>query len=210
MRPFASVESTFSYLGYAGPRMAATAASPIGRLRRALDRALPRTPQGFAALATAVVVVMWVNVASGALVRVTGSGLGCPDWPGCHGRPVPPMAGHALIEFSNRLIALTGIVLALVAFAAARRAGADRRNRRIALAIALLMLAQAPLGALTVLFDLNPLLVISHFLVAVVVVALSAVLWQRADLAAVRSSVHASGRAGSARSRSARRSPASG
>jgi len=161
----------------------AASAPAAARLRRGFDRLVPATPAGFATLSLALVGVMWLNIASGALVRVTGSGLGCPDWPLCEGRPVPPLAGHAVIEFSNRLIALVAIVMALLAYAAARRVS-DRAGRALALTIGLGTLGQAPLGALTVLFDLHPVLVMTHFLVAIVVAGLSALLWARADVVA--------------------------
>src|SRR3954454_17124423 len=140
---------------------------PAAAGRRALGRAgarvLPTTALGFGRLAAFLAFAMWLNIASGAFVRLTNSGLGCPDWPACHGRPVPPASYHAVIEFSNRLVAAVGIGSALVAYAAARRLG-DRVNRRLALAVALVTLGQAPLGALTVHFHLNPYLVMSHFL----------------------------------------------
>jgi cytochrome c oxidase assembly protein subunit 15 len=139
---------------------------------------LPASADGFARLTTLLAAAMWLNVASGAWVRVTGSGLGCPDWPGCHGRPYPPQSYHSLIEFSNRVIAVCGIAIAIAAWIAAKRT-ADRTARWLAGGIALGSLGQAPLGALTVHFHLNPLLVMSHFLLAVVLLGLAAVLAAR-------------------------------
>src|SRR4051812_29242834 len=154
-----------------------TAARPPAR--RALSYLLPRTALGFGQLAAFLAAVMWLNIASGSFVRLTDSGLGCPDWPACHGRPVPPASYHAVIEFSNRLVAAIGIGAALYAFAAARRRH-EPRARRLALGVALVTLAQAPLGALTVHFHLNPYLVMSHFLVAVVALGLATWLWAEA------------------------------
>ena len=111
-------------------------------------------------------------------MRLTGSGLGCPDWPLCKGQPVPPFNYHPVIEFSNRAIALAGIVTAVLAYLSARQVG-DRTARRLAGGVALLTFAQIPLGAVTVLFDLHPLLVMSHFLVAVTATGLAAVLLAR-------------------------------
>ena len=91
---------------------------------------------------------------------------------------MPPLDYHPAIEFSNRMIALAGILAALLTWLSARRI-ADRTARRLAGGTALLTFGQIPLGALTVLFDLHPLLVMSHFLVAVVATGLAAALWAR-------------------------------
>ena len=159
----------------------------LDTLRRRV--ALPRSAVSMRRLSLVLVVVMWVNIASGALVRVTGSGLGCPNWPTCSGaRPIPAVDQHAIIEFSNRLVAFAGIVIAIVAWLAARRL-VDRRSARLAAACALLTIGQAPLGALTVLFDLNPVLVLSHFLVAIVATACATALWAGLDRRAVHTAV---------------------
>ena len=123
-----------------------------------------------------LVVVTWialfVNFCSGALVRVTNSGLGCPDWPLCNGRATPPFAGHAVIEFSNRVLAGGVIVLTILLAIAGRRHG----QRRLALAIAIGTFAQGPLGGITILVDLHPIAVASHFLLAIIVFTLATVL----------------------------------
>jgi cytochrome c oxidase assembly protein subunit 15 len=146
--------------------------------QRARRRVIAHDARTFERFAQVLVVVMFLNIASGAFVRLTGSGLGCPDWPGCHGRPVPPFDYHPVIEFSNRAIALCGILAALLTYLSARRV-ADRTARRLAAGVALLTFGQIPLGAITVLFDLHPLLVMSHFLVAVLATGLAAVLFGR-------------------------------
>ena len=64
----------------------------------------------------------FVVIASGAFVRLTGSGLGCENWPSCGDRPYPEQGFHAFVEFGNRLIALVGIVMTLVTLVASRRA----------------------------------------------------------------------------------------
>jgi heme a synthase len=150
--------------------------APVAAPRRLAGRILPRTAAGFGWLCAGLVLAMWLNIASGAFVRLTNSGLGCPDWPTCTGHPVPPASYHAVIEFSNRLIAGFAIVMALTAYVAARRLQRPLQ-RRLALAVALVTLGQAPLGALTVHFHLNPYLVMSHFLVAVVALGLATWLW---------------------------------
>jgi heme a synthase len=146
--------------------------------QRARRGAIAQDAQGFERMARLLVVAMFLNIASGAFVRLTGSGLGCPDWPGCKGRPVPPLDYHPAIEFSNRLIALAGILAALLTYLSARKVG-DRTARRLSGGVALLTFGQIPLGAVTVLFDLHPLLVMSHFLVAVLATGLAAVLFAR-------------------------------
>jgi cytochrome c oxidase assembly protein subunit 15 len=149
-----------------------------GLARRARRRIVARDAESFARISLLLVVVMFFNIATGAFVRLTGSGLGCPDWPACKGRPVPPFSYHPVIEFSNRAIALVGLVIALVAYLSARKVG-DRTARRLAGGVALLTFGQIPLGAITVLFDLNPVLVMSHFLVAITATGLAAVLFAR-------------------------------
>jgi cytochrome c oxidase assembly protein subunit 15 len=106
-------------------------------------------------------------VLTGAAVRITGSGLGCPDWPKCYGGTVPPLDVHAVIEYGNRL--LTGFV-GLAVIAAAVLAFFRRPYRwHLALFGALLPLGvvgQAILGALVVKYHLAPGLVMSHFILS--------------------------------------------
>lgn len=137
----------------------------------------PVSPERFLRLAVAAVVALGLVVASGAFVRLTGSGLGCGDnWPRCGSSPFPAQDFHAIVEFGNRIVALGGIAAALVAWLASRRvANLDRRVRLAALGAFLGTIAQIPLGGLTVILELHPLAVMSHFLLALVVVALSVV-----------------------------------
>ena len=144
----------------------------------------PVSPERFLRLAVAAVVALGLVVASGAFVRLTGSGLGCDNWPRCGSTPFPAQDFHAIVEFGNRVIALGGIAAALVAWLASRRVeGLDRRVRLTALGAFLGTVAQIPLGGLTVILELHPLAVMSHFLLALVVVALSVVValeaWSR-------------------------------
>ncbi len=126
----------------------------------------------FVELASAAVLTLWVVVTSGAVVRLTASGLGCDNWPRCGDKPYPEKGGHAAIEFGNRLVALVGIALTVIVWLAARRVeGLPRRVRNVALATALGTIAQIPLGGITVLLGLNPIAVMSHFLLALVVLA---------------------------------------
>jgi len=117
-------------------------------------------------------VTLWVVVTSGAVVRLTASGLGCDNWPRCGDKPYPETGGHAAIEFGNRMVALVGIALTIATWLVARRVeGMPRWVRHVALATALGTIAQIPLGGVTVLLDLHPVAVMSHFLLALLVVA---------------------------------------
>jgi heme a synthase len=130
----------------------------------------------FARIATASLLALGLVVASGAFVRLTGSGLGCDNWPRCGDTPFPAADFHALVEFGNRIVALAGLLASLAAWLASRRVeGLAPWVRRVALAAFLGALAQIPLGGVTVMLGLHPLAVMSHFLLALVVVGLSVV-----------------------------------
>ena len=120
-------------------------------------------------------IAMFFVVTSGAFVRLTASGLGCDHWPRCGTAPFPTEGNqHAIIEFSNRLVAVVGIGFALATWLAARKvAGLSSLARRSALGALLGALAQIPLGGLTIRLHLHPLAVMSHFLLALIVLALS-------------------------------------
>ena len=126
----------------------------------------------FVQISATAVFTLWVVVTSGAVVRLTASGLGCDNWPQCGNKPFPEKGGHAAIEFGNRMVALVGIVLTVITWLVARRvAGLPRWVRNVALATALGTIAQIPLGGITVLLDLHPVAVMSHFLLALTVLA---------------------------------------
>ena len=121
---------------------------------------------------------IYLNIVSGALVRVTNSGLGCPDWPLCEGKATPPMQFHGLIEFSNRVIAFAVIVAAILLAIAAWRSIRQHSKWlfRGSLSIGILTFMQGPLGGLTVLLDLHPIAVMSHFVVALIELVILVVL----------------------------------
>ena len=130
----------------------------------------------FVQLATVTLVALFAVVTSGAFVRLTGSGLGCENWPLCGDKPYPEQGYHAFVEFGNRVVALVGILLALVSWLASRRVLGLRRGVRLAALAAFLgTVAQIPLGGVTIMLDLHPLAVMAHFLLALLVVALAVV-----------------------------------
>jgi heme a synthase len=131
------------------------------------------TSARFRALALGAAAMLWVIVASGATVRLTASGLGCRHWPGCQpGNPFPERGYHSWVEFSNRLVASVTIAFTLLSWLGARLvSGLPRWTRLLALATFLGTFAQAPLGAITVYTDLNPLLVLTHLLLSLAVLA---------------------------------------
>lgn len=151
--------------------------NPLGPLGRLVPAALSTT-RGFRALAFANLAFLWVIVPSGAAVRLTGSGLGCPEWPLCdEGGIVPANGAHGVIEFSNRVFSAVVMVSTILTWLVARRlAGRPRTPRRLALAAMLMSVGQIPLGGLTVLTDLHPLMVSSHFLLSMAALAVATVL----------------------------------
>ena len=141
--------------------------------RAARVRGFELSARAFLVVAVASAVSLYLIVVSGAVVRLTASGLGCESWPGCQpGAFFPESGHHSWVEFGNRIVALFPITLTLLAFIAARRTpGAPRWAAWVALATFVGTIGQAPLGLVTILSDLNPLLVASHFLLALVVLA---------------------------------------
>jgi cytochrome c oxidase assembly protein subunit 15 len=153
-----------------------------------------RAPRWVRRVYVANLVAQGAIVVTGAIVRLTGSGLGCPTWPQCtEGSFVPTSSQvegfHKFIEFGNRLLTFVLALLAIAAIVAAivdarrrRRAGLPARPvlTRLAVVPFLGTVAQAVLGGITVLTGLSPLVVGAHFLLSMVLVALCTVLVQRA------------------------------
>jgi heme a synthase len=135
------------------------------------------TPTRYAQLALASAVSLYLIVLTGAAVRLTGSGLACQSWPGCQeGAFFPAIGEHSSIEFGNRVMALFPIALSLGAWLFAyRTTGLGRWVRWLAAITFLGTIAQAPLGLLTIRLDLHPLMVATHFLLALVVLATATV-----------------------------------
>jgi heme a synthase len=128
-----------------------------------------------------------VIVFTGALVRLTGSGLGCEDWPRCNqSKFVDVSSGHTLIEQANRLF--TGVVSASVILAVlvSHRVRPKRRDL-VALAWSLVVgvVAQVIIGGIVVLTGLNPYANMAHFLVSLLLIGSALVLYRRAAVSAI-------------------------
>jgi cytochrome c oxidase assembly protein subunit 15 len=139
--------------------------------------ALVVSPVRFRQIALAAAWMLVVIVATGATVRLTASGLGCEHWPGCQpGDPFPKKGYHSYVEFSNRVVAFFTVLTTLVlAVAALRTPGLLRAVKILAWAVFVGTLGQAPLGAVTVYFHLNPYLVISHLLLSLLILGLAVI-----------------------------------
>jgi len=125
----------------------------------------------FRRLAGLAVFALWLIVSTGAVVRLTRSGLGCEHWPGCEpGRPFPEKDYHAYVEFGNRLVGgVTIFVTLALAVGGWFTRGLPRWARWLAVGVFAGTLAQAPLGAITVYANLHPALVIPHLLLSIAV-----------------------------------------
>ncbi len=148
--------------------------------RRCAQR-LQTSPERYHQIATAALVLLVVIVFTGAAVRVTGSGLGCPKWPKCSQTGLYNPSGlHGFIEFGNRLFTFP---VSLAAFAAAFFSFFRVPRRRDLCVLAVLLplgvVAQAVLGGLTVLYELRPGFVMGHYsLSLLIIVAAWALYWR--------------------------------
>ena len=140
------------------------------------------SPQTFRRIAFAVVVALVLTIISGAAVRLTGSGLGCPDYPGCtKASVVAPLQAHAWIEFGNRLInAMVTIASIGVLVAALRRSPRRRDLTVLSVGVLVGLIAEVILGAVVVYSKLDPVVVTIHFLLGLVFLAVAVVLHERA------------------------------
>jgi len=136
-------------------------------------RGLTISAQTFRRAALANVLWLFVIVSSGATVRLTGSGLGCEHWPGCNaGTRIFPTGYHSYVEFSNRVVSGVAVFVALGTWLLAFARPLPSWVRWVAGGAFVGTLAEAPLGAITVKYHLNPWLVGSHFLLSIVVLML--------------------------------------
>ncbi|MDP5182446.1 COX15/CtaA family protein [Blastococcus sp. BMG 814] len=139
------------------------------------------SPTTVSRVALANVLANGAIVLTGGVVRLTGSGLGCPTWPRCTTESfvtTPEMGIHGVVEFGNRLLTFVLTVLAVALVVVVVRS--PRRDLRPLAVVAFLGIpAQGAVGGVTVLTGLNPWTVAAHFLVSMGLVALTTVLWLR-------------------------------
>ncbi len=142
------------------------------------------SPRAYRRISLVALVALAFIVVTGAGVRLTGSGLGCPNWPTCDdGRIVAPLEYHAMVEFVNRTV--TGAVSVTVILAVL--GSLIRRPRRpdlvwLSLGLVAGVIGQIVLGGLVVLFHLAPPLVMGHFVVSMLLLADATVLLHRAGV----------------------------
>ena len=137
-----------------------------------MDTALRRLSRRLWPLAVANLAANIAIVVTGAAVRLTGSGLGCPTWPRCtdasyvaHGE----LGLHGAIEFGNRMLTFALAAVAILCFLAAL-GSRHRRATRLALVVGLGIPLQAVIGGITVLTGLNPWIVAGHFLLSMAMI----------------------------------------
>jgi cytochrome c oxidase assembly protein subunit 15 len=146
------------------------------RTTRARERFLTVSPATFRRLVYAALAALFLIVVSGATVRLTGSGLGCENWPRCGETFLPPKDYHAVVEFGNRVVGVAVGLTTLVAAAAALRAPfLPAWLRWATVALPFSVLAQGVLGGITVILELHPLIVMGHFLLSLAALALALV-----------------------------------
>lgn len=159
------------------------AAPPTGRRRTWVP-----SERAIRGLAVASLVSQVGIVVTGGAVRLTGSGLGCPEWPRCTPGSLgatPEMGIHGLVEFGNRLMTfvLGAIALAtLAAVLATLRSGRPRRDLVVPAVVLLLGIpAQAVIGGMAVWYELNPWVVMLHFMCSAALIGVATVLVRRAQ-----------------------------
>jgi cytochrome c oxidase assembly protein subunit 15 len=140
------------------------------------------TPEQYLRFAYVALGALTLIVLTGAAVRLTGSGLGCPTWPKCYGNVYPPLKTHALIEFSNRLITAPVSIAAGAAWLAAVRRRPYRRDLVwLGALLPLGVVAQAVLGGFTVKGQLDYGWVMGHFALSMLILVAAVVLVWRAS-----------------------------
>ncbi len=140
------------------------------------------TAAQYVLIARAALVALTLIVLTGAAVRLTGSGLGCPTWPKCYGSYYPPLNTHAVIEFSNRVVSVPVVIAAGLAWVGALRRRPYRRDLVwLGGLLPLGVVAQAVLGGFTVKGALDYGWVMGHFALSMLILLAAAVLVWRAS-----------------------------
>ena len=166
--------ATIDQAGPADPRGAGT--DRRTHIPRPIDRWLPHV--AWATLVANVGIIL-----TGGAVRLTGSGLGCPTWPRCTEEsfvPTGELQIHSAIEFGNRMLTFVLTAVAIATLVVVWRSSRPDL-RRLALVLALGIPAQAVIGGITVLTDLNPWIVAGHLLISLAMVSLAVLLLWRLD-----------------------------
>ncbi len=145
-------------------------------------------PRRFLLLCRVTLAVLLANIVTGAAVRLSDSGLGCPDWPTCSRQHLtPPLSLHPVVEFGNRVVVFL-LVVACVATALASllRRPARRDLRWLSGGLLVGVVGEAVLGAVVVYTKLNAYVVVTHFMVGIALLTVGVVLTLRANHAAGR------------------------
>jgi cytochrome c oxidase assembly protein subunit 15 len=130
------------------------------------------SPRTYAIVAQTAVVFLVLIVFSGAAVRTTGSGLGCPDWPDCRGTFLPAFEKHTWMEYSNRLLSsVVGVICIAAGVLTFRRRPFRRDLVAPGLVLAIGVLGEGALGAAAVAFHLHWPVVIAHYLLSLILLA---------------------------------------
>lgn len=149
-------------------------------------RRLTLSPEQYRRITVVAAILLGLIIVTGAAVRLTGSGLGCPDWPNCTSGNLAPTAevgAHGWIEFLNRLVTgLVSIVVIVAVLGALVRTPRRRDLTWLSVGLVLGVIAQALLGALVVQKLLDPPFVMGHFLLSAVLLADALVLVWRAGV----------------------------
>jgi cytochrome c oxidase assembly protein subunit 15 len=154
-------------------------------------------PRPFLLLCRITLATVFLNVMTGAAVRLSDSGLGCPDWPTCSQHHLtPPLSLHPLIEFGNRLVVTVLVIACAVTVVASfRRTPARRDLQWLSGGLILGVIGEAVIGAYVVYSKLNAYVVMVHFMVGMALLAVAVVLTLRAGHAGGRGTLVVSRRA---------------
>jgi cytochrome c oxidase assembly protein subunit 15 len=140
-------------------------------------------PRPFLLLCRITLATVVLNVVTGAAVRLSDSGLGCPDWPTCSkSRLTPPLSIHPVVEFGNRMVVTLLVVASAATVVASFRRSPDRRDLRwLSLGLIIGVIGEAVLGAVVVYSKLNAYVVAGHFMVGMALLGVAVLLTLRAN-----------------------------